>query len=261
MKVKALLLAAGLGTRLMPITENIPKCLVSIDNAALLGYWFRMLIQGGIVDLLVNLHHHSGAVEKYISDFFAERLPEREYLNFKSRCLISAANCKTVFEPELPGTGGTLLQNRWFYGNSPVMLVHADNLSLFSVRDFVTAHINRPKGASITMMTFITDSPQTCGIVDPGIDGIVHEMFEKVATPPGNLANAAVYILEPEVVEHCAALGKEFIDFSTDVVPFFFGRIHTFFNKVYHRDIGNLASLERARREFPPIFKKYGFPD
>ena len=102
------------------------------------------------------------------------------------------------------------------------------------------------------MMTFDTDAPQSCGIVEEQA-GVVVAFHEKVANPPGTRANAAVYIFEPEVLDFLASLGKPVIDLSTEVLPHFLGRIHTFHNTWYHRDIGTLASLALAEREFPGL--------
>ena len=163
----------------------------------------------------------------------------------------------TVYEEKLLGTGGTLLKNRKFFRNEPCMLVHADNLSIFDVRDFVRRYQEREKGVEITMMTFDAAEPETCGIVELDRRGIVKAFHEKVRNPPGNLANAAVYVLSPSVVDFLAGLGKEVIDFSTEVLPHFMGRINTFHNAIYHRDIGTLASLQAAQREYPAAVAKH----
>jgi mannose-1-phosphate guanylyltransferase len=100
------------------------------------------------------------------------------------------------------------------------------------------------------MMTFSTPDPGSCGIVALDEQGIVRSFHEKVSDPPGNLANGAVYILEPSVFEFLESLGKEVIDFSTEVLPHYMGRIFTFHNNVYHRDIGTMESYEAANREY-----------
>ena len=73
--MKALLLAAGLGTRLYPITKNIPKCLVKIGGRPLLDIWIENLIECGIDSFLVNTHYLSEIVFKPISYFI--RLPQK----------------------------------------------------------------------------------------------------------------------------------------------------------------------------------------
>jgi mannose-1-phosphate guanylyltransferase len=77
-----------------------------------------------------------------------------------------------------------------------------------------------------------------------------------VVNPPGDIANGAVYIVEPSIFNYLEGLNKEFIDFSTEVIPDYMGRINTFYNNVYHRDIGTIESYEMACREFPEIANK-----
>jgi mannose-1-phosphate guanylyltransferase len=73
---------------------------------------------------------------------------------------------------------------------------------------------------------------------------------EKVSNPPSNQANAAVYIFEPTAIDFIESLRKPIVDVSTEVIPYFLGRIQTFHNKDYHRDIGTPESLGAAEREF-----------
>lgn len=236
--MKALLLAAGLGTRLQPLTDNMPKCLIEIEGKPLLEYWITMLFDGGVYPLLINLHHHADKVVNFINNS-----PYREFVT-------------AVYENKLLGTGGTLLKNQSFFDNEPkesLMLVHADNLSIFDVQAFVNSHLKRPAGCEITMMTFKTPTPHTCGIIKTDEKGCVQAFHEKVTNPPGDIANGAVYIVAPSVLNYLEGLNNEFIDFSTDVIPNFIGRINTFHNDVYHRDIGTIESYEAACREFPKL--------
>ena len=100
------------------------------------------------------------------------------------------------------------------------------------------------------MMTFSTSNPDSCGIVELDKDGTVTAFHEKVPNPPGNLANGAVYILAPSVMNFLAGLGKTVIDFSTEVLPHYMGRINTFQNDIYHRDIGSPESLKAAQSDY-----------
>lgn len=229
--MRALLLAAGLGTRLRPLTNNVPKCLVPINGKPLLHYWLKMLTEGGISNVLVNLHYLPDKVRDFVLD--------SEYTSFATM----------VYEERLLGTGGTLLKNRTFFADEPCMLIHADVLSLFDVSAFVRSHQQRPAGTDITMMTFVTPTPESCGIVKLDAQGIVRAFFEKVKQPPGNLASGGVFILEPSVLDFVASLAKEEIDFSAEVLPHYVGRIFTFHNSTYHRDIGTLESLRLAQEE------------
>jgi mannose-1-phosphate guanylyltransferase len=228
------LLAAGLGTRLRPLTDSTPKCLVPIHGKPLLAYWLDLLLNGGIERVLVNTHHLASAVEDFVA-----RSPWRDRITL-------------VHEAALLGTGGTVLHNRGFVGEEAFMVVHSDNLSRFDVGAFMRRHAARPPGVVITMMTFDTDAPENSGIVKVDGAGIVCEMHEKIRNPPGRRANAAVYIFEPAVLDFMAALGKPVVDLSTEVLPHFMGRIAEFHNSGYHRDIGSPESLRRAELEFRP---------
>src|SRR6202041_1465775 len=99
-------------------------------------------------------------------------------------------------------------------------------------------------------MVFATDAPQSCGIVECDAQGMVIGFHEKVPSPPGNNANAAVYIFEPSVLKFLEGLGKPVIDLSTEVLPHYIGRMSVFANDGYHRDIGTPESLAKAEREY-----------
>ncbi|WP_322518091.1 nucleotidyltransferase family protein [Rhodopseudomonas palustris] len=230
---KALLVAAGLGTRLHPLTQVLPKCLMPIAGRPLLGLWLAMLRDAGFSEIVVNLHHHADLVSEYI-----RRSPWAEH--------VILAHEKTLL-----GTGGTLLHHRARFAGGPTLFAHADNLSLFAPGDFLAAHRARPLDCAMTMMSFVTDHPQSCGILTLDADRRVLQMDEKPQQPKGDLANAAVYVIEPEVIDFIASLGKPVVDFSTEVLPVFMGRIFSFHNADYHRDIGTPASLALAQLDYP----------
>lgn len=229
--MRAVLLAAGLGTRLRPLTDTVPKCLAPILGTPLLGIWLDRLLGSGAADrVLVNIHYLPLQVTAFVK---SSRWSDKVDL---------------VFEPELLGTGGTLLKNREWIGRENILVAHADNLTLFDVACFMDSHRNRPVGCALTMMTFDTDTPQNCGIIEEEA-GVVVRFYEKVPNPPGRRANAAVYIIEPEVIDFIASLGTEFVDLSTQVLPHYLGRMATYHNTLYHRDIGTPESLAAADRE------------
>jgi mannose-1-phosphate guanylyltransferase len=230
--LRALLLAAGLGTRLRPLTERVPKCLVPIRGKPLLAYWLDLLVPAGIESVVINTHHLEPKVRAFV-----------EHSPWRDRITLS-------HEKHLLGTGGTVLANRRFFEGQAFLVAHADNLTRFDVQAFMRRHAARPARAVITLMTFETDSPTQCGIVEQDARGIVLAFHEKVPNPPSNDANAAVYIFEPEVIDFLAGLRKKVIDLSTEVIPHFLGRICTFRNTGYHRDIGSLQSLQKAEAEF-----------
>ena len=230
--MRVLLLAAGIGSRLAPITATTPKCLVMINGRPLLDYWLELLFEAGIERVLINTHYLSEQVHAYV------------------RASRWAPRIDLVYEAELLGTGGTVLANREWFQGQPFVLAHADNLTDFDVAGLIAAHRTRPSGHLMTMLGFRTDDPRSCGILELDDRQTVLAFHEKVENPPGNLANGAVYVFEPEVIDIVAARGTPVVDLSTEIIPGFIGRILCVETNGYHRDIGTPESLRRACAEF-----------
>jgi len=239
--MKVVLLAAGMGSRLRPITNTIPKCMVPINGRPLLDYWMEILGENEeVTKIIINTHY----------------LPEsvREYA-FKSAYI---GKIELVHEKILLGTAGTLQEVMPKIANDDVLVAHADNLTLFNFKDFHYYYRNRPSSCIATMMTFETDDPESCGIVNLDEQGVVQKFYEKVKNPPGRLANGAVFIFSAEALSIIEGLYKGGVkELSIDVLPKLVGRMNTYQNSIYHRDIGNPRSLSEAESEFPPIYQKF----
>jgi mannose-1-phosphate guanylyltransferase len=230
--MKALLLAAGLGSRLRPLTNEMPKCLVPIGGKPLLEIWIEQLIDAGVDEFFINIHAHAQMVHTFFqqNDF---------------DCVI---NC--LDEAELLGTGGTLRKNAQFFVDGPFLCAHADNFCLADFKAFFAAHSNRSPEVEITMMTFVTDQPQSCGVVETNGYGIVTKFQEKVSNPTSNRANAAVFVMEPSVAHRLGADDRDVIDFCADELPKYVGRMQTWANDIYHLDIGTPENYSRANRDW-----------
>jgi mannose-1-phosphate guanylyltransferase len=228
--MRAMLLAAGLGTRLRPLTDHIPKCLVPIHGQPLLAIWLEQLSQAGFGPFLVNTHYLAEQVNAFI-----EVSPYRDG--------IIVAN-----ESDLQGTAGTLIAYLDFFQGEDGMLIHADNYCLADFSAFKQAHMNRPSGCVMTMMTFRTDDPSSCGIVELDEQGIVVGFYEKITNPPGNLANGAVYILSVDLLARLGSDLQSLQDFSTEVLPQFLGRIFTYETSAVLLDIGTLENYKKANK-------------
>lgn len=163
----------------------------------------------------------------------------------------------SLFESQLLGTAGTLVNFLpQLQPEQDLLLVHADNLSWFSLEAFLNAHRRRPAGTELTMLVFQTDTPQSCGVVELDRRGVVQAFHEKIARPPSNLANGAVYLISPVGLARIKAMGPVF-EFSTQVIPRFIGKIYCWQNTTYHRDIGNPQAYEAAQSEFLPVAKQF----
>ncbi len=230
--MKAILLAGGYGTRLRPLTLSVPKCLVPIKGRPLLGYWLDFLIGNGFKQIIVNTHWLPEMVMNYV---YKSEWHDKVLL---------------VHEPELLGTAGTIRANTSLLEDNDIFVAHADNLVRFDLLNFISKHRNRPANCAMSLLSFRTDSPSSCGILELNNMNIVVNFYEKAENPPGNLANGAIYILNSEIINYIHNCNSNFLDFSVDVIPHFIGRILSIETDGYHRDIGTFASLSQAELEF-----------
>jgi len=228
--MKAVLLAAGLGTRLKPLTDATPKCLVQVAGQTLLDIWLDTLAAVGVDEVLVNTHHLSGQVEAHVA--LRDDVPP---------------SVRTVHEPELLGSAGTLRANRGLLEDDEMFLaVNADNLTDFDLRKLVDAQ--RTGGVVATITVFRTSRPTQCGIVEV-TDGLVTGFEEKPLTPRSNLANAGMYAFHPDVL--ALTEGPPPCDIGYHLLPQLVGRTRAVnLGDDYLRDIGTLEALERAQVEW-----------
>ncbi len=229
--MRAMLLAGGLGTRLRPLTDTLPKCLVPIHGQPLLGIWLEQLTRAGFESFLVNTHYRADQVREFVATS-----PYRDQITL-------------VHEPTLLGTAGTLMANLDFFaGEDNGLLLHADNYCQANFKAFLQAHEQRPPGCLMTLMAFHTASPSSCGILQLDHRNVVVAFHEKVYDPPGNLANGAVYLLSPAFLRLARSQFRQASDFSTQVIPPLMGRIHVYTTPEVFMDIGTVKSYEEANR-------------
>jgi D,D-heptose 1,7-bisphosphate phosphatase len=229
-EAKALILAAGLGTRLRPLTDAIPKCLVPIAGRPLLDFWIDSLCDAGIREARVNTHAHAGQVRAYI-----------DRVNAEGRLHLAES-----YEPELLGSAGTIAANADLAdGADGVIIVYADNFSDVDLRRMLAFHDGHRD--PFTMLLFRAPDPRACGIAELDGAGRVVSFVEKPREPRGDLANAGVYIASADAYREIAALGA--FDLGFEVLPRFVGRMRGWAWEGYHLDIGDLGALEKARRD------------
>lgn len=178
--MKAFLLAAGLGTRLRPITNTIPKCLVPINGKPLLQYWIDLFKKHNIDEVCINLHYLSQQVIDFI-----------EYNDSGIKWTLS-------YEHELLGSGGTIFNNKDFIkDDEPFFICYADNLTNINLTKMLEFH--KLKNSSFTMALFQSNNPKECGIVSLNSDSYITSFEEKPQYPKSNLANAGIYLANSEI--------------------------------------------------------------
>ncbi len=231
--MKAFLLAAGLGTRLRPLTNSMPKCLVKICGKPMLQWWLELLEAHGVSSVLINTHHLPDQVESFLAGYSSQM------------------DILTVFEPVLLGSAGTLRANRGFVSSGePFFICYADNLTDIDLTAMRATHTG--SGVVLTMALKEMDNPSSRGIaVLDGMDRVV-SFDEKPAQPKSRLANAGVYIASPTMLD---AITEDVQDIGYDLIPRFVGNIRGYRMHEYLRDIGTVSSLEAAEREWQKVLE------
>lgn len=228
--MKAFLLAAGIGSRLRPITDTMPKCMVPIDDRPLLDIWLDEFSRAGVDEVLINLHH----------------LPEVVRQHVASRTAPPAT--RLVYEPELLGSAGTLVANReWVAGEEFFLACNADNLTDFDLLALIDAH--RARRPAATLAVFHSQTPSAGGVVELDESGRVIGFTEKPAHPVCDLVNAGIYALQTSLLDEIG--GPPPVDIGYDLLPRLVGRANAVPVEGYFRDIGTPEAYRQARKEWP----------
>ena len=230
--MKAFLLAAGVGSRLRPLTDTIPKCLVPIRGEPLLEIWFKLLKKFGITEVLVNAHANTAQVRQ----FLLGRFPDHQ---------VTLAE-----EPELLGSAGTLAANQGWVGSDPSFLVlYADVLTNTNLEKMLRFHECHPSAA--TLGVYRVPDPTRCGIavVDPS--GRIERFVEKPAEPPGNLAFSGLLIGTQTLL--AAIPRKRPADIGFDVLPRLAGQMFAYPIPEFLLDIGTMENYQQAQLNWPGV--------
>jgi mannose-1-phosphate guanylyltransferase len=228
--VKAFLLAAGVGSRLRPLTDVVPKCMVDIDGRPLLDIWLEALADAGVDEVLVNLHH----------------LPDVVYAHLAN--LTAPLAVRTVIEPSLLGSAGTLLANRdWVQGEDMFLACYADNLTDFDLASLVCVH--RKHHPVATLSAFRSSNPSAGGVMETDSAGWLTRFTEKPSQPVSDLVNAGMYAFAPTVLDQIDAVPPQ--DIGYDLLPRLVGKARVVPVDGYFTDIGTPDAYQRARTEWP----------
>jgi len=232
--LNAFLLAAGLGTRLRPLTDEIPKCLVEICGKPLLQWWLEKLEDTGIRKVLINTHHLPNQVEAFAGSYKGN------------------IDIILFYEERLLGSAGTVRANREFIENDDFLIVYADNLTDIKLDGIIKYHLS--KKPVMTMGVMEMPRPETRGIAVPDENGVIVEFIEKSANPPGKLANAGIKVASPKLYDYLQEK-KVPLDFGFDIFPKMVGKMHSYELSGYLQDIGNPADLKSARESWMRILQ------
>lgn len=193
-------MAAGLGTRLRPLTYDIPKPMVPVANRPIMEHILALLARHDLGDVVANLH------------WFPETITE----NFGDGSELGI-ELTYSYEESLLGTAGGVRNVRDFFGSEPFCVIAADALTDVDLGAVVREH--RERGWIATLATKRVPNVSEYGVVVTGSDGRVQGFQEKpeAAEALSDLANCMIYVLEPELFDYFPA--KQEVDFARDVFP------------------------------------------
>jgi len=229
MITRALILSAGLGTRLRPLTDVMPKPMVPLAGKPLLEHLVRLCARFGVRDIAVNLHYLPHVVTDHFGDGAA----------FGVRLLYG-------LEAELLGTAGAVNSFREFF-SEPFFVIYGDVLFEVDLEAVAAAHAQ--SGATATVGLYRVDNPTECGLVDRDETGRILRFVEKPPVAFTDLANAGLYVMSPKVLDYIPESG--FCDFGHDVFPAMLAAGEPLYGHVldgYVMDIGSPQKYERAKR-------------
>ena len=222
--MKAMVLAAGLGTRLRPITYEIPKPMVPVLDRPVMAHILGSLQRQGFDEVIANLHYFPDAVRGY----FGDRIEYR-------------------YEEELLGTAGGVRNVADFFGDDPVVVVSGDALTDIDLRALVDRH--RGAGGIATLTVKKVPDTREYGVVIHDEDGRVQGFQEKPdpAEALSDLGNCGIYCFSPEIFDFFPDADP--VDWAQDVfpvlldndVPFYVHEIDSYWN-----DVGSLAELRQG---------------
>jgi mannose-1-phosphate guanylyltransferase len=230
--MKAFLLAGGLGTRLRPLTDDTPKCLLPVQGTPMLQIWFALCREYGVDEVLINLHSHGGVVRRFIE----------HHCDGLKVCLFE--------ETSLLGSAGTILANReWIKRENAFWIFYADVLTTANLDRMLAFH-NR-KDQLGTIGVYEVADPSRCGIVQVDECGIVRDFVEKPKAPVSRLAFSGLMLATPAIVDLIPEVSP--VDLGFHVLPLLVGRMAAYQIQEFLIDIGTLETYRKAQETWPGL--------
>lgn len=228
--MKAFLLAAGNGTRLLPLTDSLPKCLLPIRGIPLLQIWLENCRAAGITEILINVHAHAEQIRNFVSAH-------------ESGVKVTLAE-----EKELLGSAGTLKQNYAFIANEEDFFVlYADVLTNLNLRRMLEFH--RHKRQAATLGIYQVPDPRSCGIVSTDNEDVIQSFVEKPDNPENDWAFSGVMIATPQILDHIPSQYPA--DLGFHVLPRLARKMAAYRIREYLLDIGTLTNYTAAQSTWP----------
>ena len=232
--VKAMIMAAGVGSRLEPLTKSVPKPLVPVANKPVMDILFENLSELGIKDVICNTY------------YLAEQIIDR----YKSNDL--GINFNYVKEETLSGTAGGVKKCQYFFDkDSTFVVLSADGLSNADLKHGIEVHKKSGAIATIGIKQIPMEDVQHFGVVVTDEKGFITEFQEKptVEEAKSNFINTGIYIFDYKIFDYIPE--NTFYDFAKNVFPKLLVEhaINTFEVKEYWSDIGTIAQYIQSMQD------------
>lgn len=230
--MKAMIMAAGVGSRLMPMTLEIPKPMIPMANRPLMENTVELIGKYGFSEVIANLHYHGNVIRNY----FAEGEAWGIDMHYSP-------------EPELMGTAGGVKKCAWFLDET-FIVISGDALTDINLAELLQEH--RRKGALATIALKPVDEVEQFGVVVTDEHGKI-ERFQEKPRPQEALsktANTGIYVFEPEIFKYIPA--AEFYDFGKQVFPQLVKMKAPFYGHAiddYWCDVGNINTYRQANAD------------
>jgi mannose-1-phosphate guanylyltransferase/mannose-1-phosphate guanylyltransferase/phosphomannomutase len=219
-----MVLAAGLGTRLRPLTYEIPKPMVPVLDRPVMGHILDLLARHGLDEVIANLHYFPDSITAH----FGDRLSYR-------------------FEEELLGTAGGVRACAEFFGEEPFLVISGDALTDIDLSALAARH--RDTGGIATLAVKQVADTREYGVVLHDGDGRVTGFQEKPAPEEAlsNLGNCGIYVFSPQIFDYFPE--RPFVDWAKDVFPALLENdvpFHIHEVPEYWNDVGSLTELRQG---------------
>ena len=219
--MRAMVLAAGLGTRLRPLTYEITKPMVPVLDRPVMEHIVDLLDEHGLNEVIANLHYFPDTIREH----FGKRLEYR-------------------FEPELLGTAGGVRACADFLGDDAFLVISGDALTDIDLGALAARH--RETGGIATLSVKKVPDTREFGVVLHDRDGRITGFQEKPSAEEAlsDLGNCGIYVFDPQIFDYFP--DRPFVDWAKDVfpvllendVPFYIHEVREYWN-----DIGSLGEL------------------
>jgi mannose-1-phosphate guanylyltransferase len=230
--MKAVVLVGGHGSRLRPITFDVPKAMVPLRNRPFIGYMVDFLRRAELDGAVLSMGYLPDPIQEYFDEWD-----------------LNGFSIDYAVESRPLGTAGGIKNAERYLGGEPLIVVNGDVLSGMDLRVVLSKH--KESDALATIVLISVEDPTAYGLVEVDHDMVVHRFIEKPAADEvtTNLVNAGIYVLEPEVLGMIPA-GQE-VSIEREIFPQLQadGYLRAYVSSSYWKDIGTPKSYLAASHD------------